>query len=481
MSFLNTSRDDNNNNKAQPFRGPEEQSRRYACDRCRGQKLRCERRASGGTNTTCKRCAKARAQCITSPSVRMGRPRRHTSPSTANLPPFTGLDFDISPSTDSTNHGLPVNYDTQSMGVPSNMAAPPSDHGQGHDPDGESEIQAGDDAFQFSFDSKHMLVDGLEFHNYQDFYGKAEASQAFSATDLREECLQKLSDLTSNLFKQLSRVSSGKLSDPSVLSSTSSSSSPTKPSERGFSPTASPGSRYPIGDMLDGSQKFLEVLKYFVHSPPPSTRSSLLSYASPSSFSDYEGEVLSPNHRRPSSKSTAAPTSTSLSHIYTPSFSPFNDFNTPAHITPISTGLLRPDFPTILATLSCYVVLVRIYRTVFTHIYMSLLAGSSMVAESPPILPGLQLDGFQLEQHRNLQVAVLLQVSMDMMDQIEMATKSLAALQGIGQEDLASVPLTEMLTRLEADEVMDGDKGVAASLKTVMQNLRVFLTGEMSA
>ena len=59
----------------------EEQSRRFACDRCRGQKLRCERRASSpdssGSNVPCKRCARAGARCVTSPQQRMGRPRYH--------------------------------------------------------------------------------------------------------------------------------------------------------------------------------------------------------------------------------------------------------------------------------------------------------------------------------------------------------------------------------------------------------------------
>ncbi|KAL7929278.1 hypothetical protein V8C35DRAFT_199723 [Trichoderma chlorosporum] len=45
-----------------------------ACDRCRGQKLRCIRTAA---HDTCNRCSKAGATCVTDPTVRMGRrPRR---------------------------------------------------------------------------------------------------------------------------------------------------------------------------------------------------------------------------------------------------------------------------------------------------------------------------------------------------------------------------------------------------------------------
>lgn len=52
---------------------------RYAYDRCRGQKLRCERQRPNHGSDTCNRCMRAGAKCITSPPVRMGRPRQKTS------------------------------------------------------------------------------------------------------------------------------------------------------------------------------------------------------------------------------------------------------------------------------------------------------------------------------------------------------------------------------------------------------------------
>jgi len=51
------------------------QGKRAACDRCRGQKLRCLREAPGGISTgKCVRCNTAGAVCSFSVSKRAGRP-----------------------------------------------------------------------------------------------------------------------------------------------------------------------------------------------------------------------------------------------------------------------------------------------------------------------------------------------------------------------------------------------------------------------
>ena len=49
-------------------------SRRYACDRCRGHKLRCNRDAMSSMTTPCRRCSKATAKCTISSNFRPGRP-----------------------------------------------------------------------------------------------------------------------------------------------------------------------------------------------------------------------------------------------------------------------------------------------------------------------------------------------------------------------------------------------------------------------
>lgn len=52
----------------------QQRHQQLACDRCRGQKLRCIR--TSNLHASCERCEKADATCVTDSSVRMGRPQR---------------------------------------------------------------------------------------------------------------------------------------------------------------------------------------------------------------------------------------------------------------------------------------------------------------------------------------------------------------------------------------------------------------------
>lgn len=84
-------------------------ARRYACDRCRGQKLRCDRGYGAGTNSPCKRCAKAHVtNCVTSTSARVGR--RVSAPHNQGpiMPGFDPDNYDISVGTPPTGSGDPL-------------------------------------------------------------------------------------------------------------------------------------------------------------------------------------------------------------------------------------------------------------------------------------------------------------------------------------------------------------------------------------
>ena len=52
------------------------QVKRFACDRCHGQKLRCPRRADEGLHEPCVRCCKAGTPCSITTPLRMGRPNK---------------------------------------------------------------------------------------------------------------------------------------------------------------------------------------------------------------------------------------------------------------------------------------------------------------------------------------------------------------------------------------------------------------------
>lgn len=53
---------------------PKQQRQHFACDRCRGQKLRCIRIPN--QEPSCERCQKVGATCVVNPLIRMGRPQR---------------------------------------------------------------------------------------------------------------------------------------------------------------------------------------------------------------------------------------------------------------------------------------------------------------------------------------------------------------------------------------------------------------------
>ncbi|KAK4164412.1 hypothetical protein QBC43DRAFT_50272 [Cladorrhinum sp. PSN259] len=58
--------------------------KRYACDRCRDQKLRCLRDEHNGPDEACARCQRAGALCVTSDARPLGRPRSTVSNTNTN-------------------------------------------------------------------------------------------------------------------------------------------------------------------------------------------------------------------------------------------------------------------------------------------------------------------------------------------------------------------------------------------------------------
>ena len=78
----------------------------------------------------------------------------------------------------------------------------------------------------------------------------------------------------------------------------------------------------------------------------------------------------------------------------------------------------RTDVPSTLAILTCYTCLLRIFETVFYCIHHSLECSpsSALDVKLPPTVPGLQVNGFLLNNYRSLQIKILLQVSTFMLD-----------------------------------------------------------------
>lgn len=258
--------------------------------------------------------------------------------------------------------------------------------------------------------------------------------------DNRKSCLQSLADLHASLLRDLDEV---KLSKPANECHCSRA-SVERVSENEVAPD------HPIGKVLRSSEKYLEILEYFslAPSPRPSLQQSSFSPESPSAHEDLDlalgsdnddATPLSPN------RSTASPSS------------------------------VHCDVPMTFSLLTCYISLVRIFRTIFSCIYISLLPIPPPTWNAlPPIFPGLQLAGFGMERQLGMQVRILLQVSEDMLARIE-------GVLGVGAGDARDGGLIgkamgkevlRMMLQEEAGERPEGGCGSVESLRDVMASLK---------
>ncbi|KAJ5291035.1 hypothetical protein N7478_000286 [Penicillium angulare] len=134
------------------------------------------------------------------------------------------------------------------------------------------------------------------------------------------------------------------------------------------------------------------------------------------------------------------------------------------------------DTPTLLALMSCYVSLTRIYRTIFACLLDSMPSLSGIQNTTPQIFPGMHLGGFKLEGRVDLQIQILVQISEDMICKIE--TK-FGITDNEGTIDAPSGnPKTIQMLRLMLDEEaaeqppLYEPRGHCRSLKEIMSLLK---------
>jgi hypothetical protein len=181
--------------------------------------------------------------------------------------------------------------------------------------------------------------------------------------DPHEECFRKLADLHSNLLSDLNLVNGNKTIYGCSITNN-------------ISDTAAPGAcSFTIGRMLINSAKCLEVLQYFA-------------------------PVLS--------KCTS-----SIQNVTT---QPPNNISEPQR-----QELIHADVPTNFSILTSYVCLLRIYRTIFSCVYVSYFDGKLSHTQPQPLFPELQLGGFSLDGRPNLQVQVLVHISENLVGRIDSA------------------------------------------------------------
>ncbi|KAJ5764365.1 hypothetical protein N7533_003046 [Penicillium manginii] len=93
-----------------------------------------------------------------------------------------------------------------------------------------------------------------------------------------------------------------------------------------------------------------------------------------------------------------------------------NHFQPHANSAPFE---LTCDTPTMFVLLSCYIGLVRIYRTILSCVLDCLPILLGIQHPIPQLFPGMNLGGFKLEARLDIQVKILVQISEDMLGKIE--------------------------------------------------------------
>lgn len=144
--------------------------------------------------------------------------------------------------------------------------------------------------------------------------------------------------------------------------------------------------------MLESSQLLLHALEHLTTEKPPSSPNSECSY------SDHCDE-------------------NELDHAADGSMD-FDDTKTNARITAL-------DMPTTLTIFTCYTWLLQGYETIFSEIHNSLLSRTGTRTHKPTygspqaVIPGLRIGGFAFDDHRDLQIEVLMQISIMMLERVD--------------------------------------------------------------
>ncbi|KAI1354863.1 hypothetical protein F5Y01DRAFT_328645 [Xylaria sp. FL0043] len=423
-------------------------SRRFACDRCRGQKLRCLRERLDPDR--CDRCLRADVECLTTPGSAarsqstdlfpsVPRKRRHPG-----LPPipaatYTGMDLlgsgltfvDSTDSAewpsalDSSIHSLDFGdgindmdisqLDYQLMNTNAGAMTPPPTGAYVPAPPQCSPFDAttarrtpSQSAGKTSSDPT-SLSDGV--------WGP-QASQSSSPGPLGS-CIHRLSSTNLSLTSQLSRIVHG---PPKVTLQTL----------MLKSDESNPSSTSPVEDMMSNIRQFIEVLEELSRGPTPSATPSLSGLTSNGSISE------------PSPDASSG----------------------------LQKGGRSIDITTLLLILSCYVQLLRLYVVLFTHIYRYLLEVAERDAPAICSLPNLGFGDFVLESG-NLQATVFIQIATSLFEKVECmlglppelrVTTRAVDRGGLRVEDDFLDVIKSVLSRDEIGKPENG-KGGAASLR----------------
>ncbi|KAI0113636.1 hypothetical protein GGR51DRAFT_19540 [Nemania sp. FL0031] len=429
-------------------------SRRFACDRCRGRKLRCLRET--GDPERCDRCMRADTECLTTPSssttarsqstdlsLPTPRKRRHRGPSPA--PPATFADIALAPGDpggpgawphiwDASIHNMDFGNGLENIILPSldhhpiNTCAPVGAHVLppsqpispfGVTPKGAQETPSNQDVGKSSSSSSEAFGFSLD-----GVLNSRSSQTPLPGNDSSATYFHRLSSTNLLLMSQLSRINQGppKITLDMLISKIDES---------------DPSSTSPVEDILSTTGEFIEVLEALSRGPVLSTTPSL---SVPPSTGNASGLCQNLTSEHLNNKSTI-------------------------------------DITTLLLILSCYVQVLRLYVILFAHIYQFLLD----IAESddPTLcpLPNMGFGTFALESG-NLQATLFIQIATSLFEKMECLlglppelriTMRAVDRGGLSVEEDFQEVIMSVLSKDEMGKPENG-KGGMASLRKNMKN-----------
>ena len=445
-------------------------AQRSACDRCRGQKLRCTRNYD--TQASCNRCERVGAQCIVGLLPRMGRPVRLD---TSTEGPRARLDIADAPTAPTESHSQPSNglNDLYSTFAPENQHQADSVH-------------------QSCIGTYEMPISDLEQHD-ADVFGFVSfsggdggiASDASPPSPLGVDP-SKLSSASNPSFLGAQNGASLHPLDPALTSGPQESAQDAAPSIQGAVSTKGHSfdrnppntcqvsldqlsrlnlelhrhlnhtkmikdlnsaqvciscascfqdldSLLPIGLMIRKLQNFQDLLNYssnLGHAPSSRTtcRSTLTSRETSSAFDDdaRAAKRLRSSHSSSSgdSRNFSSPVSpdifsnwTQSSTISVPDTSqPFREPRATLESRDRKPIIHALDLPTRMLFITCYITLTRFCRRVVSNIRQCLVTFDQEIIFAR--LSDLLISGVSLEQDGHLQIFVLIEVVSRMLDVI---------------------------------------------------------------
>ncbi|OJJ99625.1 hypothetical protein ASPACDRAFT_119191 [Aspergillus aculeatus ATCC 16872] len=479
---------DSGSRKSKPFR-------RHACDRCRSQKLRCDRTAHRtDTSIACDRCARNHLTCVTSAPMPMGRPRS------------------LNPKPRYCRKSCKASVETRSKDTETDSSTPPSCTTVQRSPHlGIAEMNAINEVPALGFDQGDIGYD-IDFPSMDVFDASAFADLAMGSqpdavgptgpaavnANPQEQNVERLWKLHSTLLEHVYRIESQVTNRPDP----STSGSDTYAFESRLSDVANTQSDHSMHQMMRCSKSFLEIIQSFVSSyresvcsiPAPDCAATDCSRDSDDEYLVYRGDY------RPAS----APVSDASSWFTLPTFdhpsAPSPSFpshgrnrawSRGSHEKGSSTssnghGNGHPDkkrrgprpalppacqtqFPICLTIATCHVLLLRLHRSVLTDLYTSVrslvarytpagnLTGPLAVLDNfsgPVPFSDVHLNGSTLKLDGVLQITTVLQLSCDLLERIDRGVEIL--LTGAGHVLSAPGTYMSVLEALAQQEACSG-------------------------